>query len=108
MTETRRLNPPQGRFAATVDLPGDKSLSHRALIFSAMAEGQSRITGLGTGADVVSTARVLGGLGVEFAADGDAMTVTSGGVRAWTEPAEALREGRGASLFERIRELFRG
>ena len=80
MTESRRIAPPQGRFAATVELPGDKSLSHRALIFSAMAEGQSRITGLGTGADILSTAEVLGGLGVKFAADGDALMVTSGGV----------------------------
>ncbi len=99
MTETRRLDPPQGRFAATVGLPGDKSLSHRALIFSAMAEGQSRISGLGTGADIVSSAKVLGGLGVEFAVDGDAVTVTSGGVTDWTEPAGPLDCGNSGTTM---------
>jgi len=86
MTASRQLTPPPGPFAATVDLPGDKSLSHRALIFSAMAEGESHITGLGTGADIVSTAKVLGGLGVEYAAEGDAVAVSSKGVRGWIEP----------------------
>ncbi|HEY5728035.1 MAG TPA: hypothetical protein VIV08_05435, partial [Acidimicrobiia bacterium] len=36
--------------AATVAVPGDKSLSHRALILGSMAEGRSRVTGLGPGA----------------------------------------------------------
>lgn len=99
MTETRELDSQPGRFAATVALPGDKSLSHRALIFSAMAEGQSLITGLGTGADVVSTAKVLSGLGVEFAADGDAMRVTSGGVHGWREPKQALDCGNSGTTM---------
>lgn len=99
MTESRQLNPPQGPFAATVELPGDKSLSHRALIFSAMAEGQSRIAGLGTGADIVSTAKVLAGLGVEFAADGDVMTITSRGVRGWTEPLGSLDCGNSGTTM---------
>ncbi len=99
MTESRRIAPPQGRFAATVELPGDKSLSHRALIFSAMAEGQSRITGLGTGADILSTAEVLGGLGVKFAADGDALIVTSGGVGGWLEPERPLDCGNSGTTM---------
>ncbi len=99
MTETRRLIPPQGRFAATVKLPGDKSLSHRALVFAAMAEGQSRISGLGTGADVLSTARVLAALGVEFAADGDVMAVTSRGVEGWSEPSGPLDCGNSGTTM---------
>ena len=42
MTE-RTLQPPSGRFEATATVPGDKSLSHRALIFGAMAEGVSQV-----------------------------------------------------------------
>ena len=52
----------------TVGVPGDKSISHRALLFSALAEGTSTISGLALGEDVRSTARVLRDLGVEIAA----------------------------------------
>ena len=45
---------------------GDKSLSHRALIFSALAEGTSEITGLLESEDVLATAAALGALGVEI------------------------------------------
>jgi 3-phosphoshikimate 1-carboxyvinyltransferase len=50
--------------ASGVRVPGDKSISHRALMFAALAEGESRIGGLAPGDDVRSTARVLAQLGV--------------------------------------------
>jgi len=45
-------------------VPGDKSISHRSLLFAALAEGESRVAGLAPGGDVRSTARCLGQLGV--------------------------------------------
>ncbi|MEP6622325.1 MAG: 3-phosphoshikimate 1-carboxyvinyltransferase [bacterium] len=55
------------RFRVSGDLrvPGDKSISHRALIFSALAEGTSRVSGILQSADVHSTAGVLRALGVD-------------------------------------------
>ena len=50
---------PDGPFRATVAVPGDKSLSHRALVLAAMASGASRSGDLGPGADVASTAAAL-------------------------------------------------
>jgi 3-phosphoshikimate 1-carboxyvinyltransferase len=47
----------------TVEMPGDKSVSHRSLIFAALARGESAITGINAGADVRATARMLGQLG---------------------------------------------
>src|SRR5439155_15117271 len=47
-----------------VRVPGDKSISHRALLFAALADGESRIAGLAPGGDVRSTARCLAQLGV--------------------------------------------
>ena len=49
-----------------VTLPGDKSISHRALMLGAIAEGDSRARGLSTGADVLSTAACMRALGVEI------------------------------------------
>lgn len=49
-----------------VSVPGDKSLSHRALIFAALATGESRLRGVLPSADVMHTAGVLRGLGIEL------------------------------------------
>ena len=55
---------PTGPLAGEVRVPGDKSISHRALILAALADGPSRIDGLATGADVGSTVTCLDRLGV--------------------------------------------
>ena len=49
--------------SGTVRAPGDKSISHRAMIFGAMAEGTTYVTGLLEGADILSTASVMQALG---------------------------------------------
>ena len=53
------------RLEGEVRLPGDKSISHRALILGAIASGESRFRGLSSGADVRSTAGCIRALGVE-------------------------------------------
>jgi len=55
-----------GRLSGEVRMPGDKSVSHRALIFGALAEGVSEASGLAPGADVRSTRGALSALGVTF------------------------------------------
>lgn len=65
------------RLAGRVAPPPDKSITHRALILAALAEGRSVIRGLGFGADNRATARVLGALGVCIRAEG-AMTQVLG------------------------------
>jgi 3-phosphoshikimate 1-carboxyvinyltransferase len=52
-------------------LPGDKSISHRALILAALARGRSRLTGVNVGADVAATARALSALGAACRLDPD-------------------------------------
>ena len=51
-----------------VRVPGDKSISHRALMLAAIAEGVSTITGFLEGEDTIATARILGQLGVRIEA----------------------------------------
>ena len=48
-----------------VSIPGDKSISHRSLILGALAIGQTRITGLLEGQDVLDTARAMVGFGAQ-------------------------------------------
>ena len=56
--------------------PGDKSISHRAVMLAGLARGTSELDGLLTGADVKSTARVLRQLGAEISSIRDDATVT--------------------------------
>src|SRR5205807_4465970 len=54
----------------TIAVPGDKSVSHRALLLASLGEGELTIDNIAPGADVRSTARVLGQLGVKIELDG--------------------------------------
>lgn len=76
-----------------ITVPGDKSISHRALIFASFADGESALRNLLTGEDVHSTARALRALGCAIPpipADGSEVRVQGRGLRGWTEPREEL------------------
>jgi len=63
--DVRVVSPPGGVFTTGVRVPGDKSLSHRAIILAALADGESQLTGLAPGADVAMTLRAVRSFGVE-------------------------------------------
>ncbi len=69
-----------GRLEGELRAPGDKSVSHRALIFGALAEGTTEAAGLAPGADVRSTRGVLRALGARIEASGDGARVTGRGL----------------------------
>jgi 3-phosphoshikimate 1-carboxyvinyltransferase len=82
--------PLNGRIA----IPGDKSISHRALMFGALAVGETRISGLLTGEDVLRTAAAMRALGAEVTAGGDGIWRVAGrGIGGLTEPADVLDMG---------------
>ncbi|HSO29279.1 MAG TPA: 3-phosphoshikimate 1-carboxyvinyltransferase [Candidatus Sulfomarinibacteraceae bacterium] len=95
---------PAARLRGEIVVPGDKSISHRALMLALLAEGESRIEGAGDGADVRSTAgicRVLGATIERATRDGRtvAYRVMSPGRAGIREPAGALDCGNsGTSL----------
>ncbi|MDB4910247.1 MAG: 3-phosphoshikimate 1-carboxyvinyltransferase, partial [Gemmatimonadetes bacterium] len=73
-----------------IRVPGDKSLSHRALIFAALATGRSRVRDILQSADVHSTAGVLRALGVAVPPLGDDMIIDARGARAMLAPSVDL------------------
>lgn len=78
----------------SVTVPGDKSISHRALILASQARGKSRISGLSRGEDVRDTARALGALGVPSGRWGDEPYALDGmGPGGWKEPSDVLDFG---------------
>jgi 3-phosphoshikimate 1-carboxyvinyltransferase len=77
-----------------VRVPGDKSISHRALILGALAVGRTRISGLLEGEDVLNTAKTVQALGVRVERTGDGAWLVDGvGVAGFAEPAGPLDFG---------------
>jgi 3-phosphoshikimate 1-carboxyvinyltransferase len=95
----RRSGPLRGR----AEVPGDKSISHRALIFGAMAVGETKITGLLEGQDVLDTAKAMRAFGATVTqhAPGN-WSVHGVGVGGFAEPADVIdcgNSGTGVRLI---------
>jgi 3-phosphoshikimate 1-carboxyvinyltransferase len=83
-----------GPLTGTARIPGDKSISHRALILGALAVGETRISGLLEGEDVLNTAKAMRALGARVERTGDfAWTVHGVGVAGFAQPAVPLDFG---------------
>ncbi len=92
-----------GPLRGQAQIPGDKSISHRALILGAMAVGETRITGLLEGEDVLDTARAMRAFGAEVIQHGEgAWSVHGVGVGGFAEPGHVIdcgNSGTGVRLL---------
>ena len=95
---------PARRLEGEVHLPGDKSISHRALMLNAIADGEARVRGLSGGADVASTAACLRALGAEVE-DG---RVAGRGLDGLREPAGPLDCGNSGTTMRLLAGLLAG
>lgn len=93
LISTRPIAPLLTAPTQAMTIPGDKSISHRALMFGAMAVGETRITGLLEGEDVLRTASAMRALGAEVVQDGAIWRVAGRGVGGLVEPADVLDMG---------------
>ncbi|NNC52862.1 MAG: 3-phosphoshikimate 1-carboxyvinyltransferase [Erythrobacter sp.] len=84
---------PRGPLTGRIRVPGDKSISHRSLMFGALAVGRSRISGLLEGEDVLATATALRAMGAKIEKDGDNWVVDGVGVGTLLQPQQALDMG---------------
>src|ERR1700761_533256 len=85
---------PAAPLSGEITVPGDKSISHRALMFGALAVGETRITGLLEGEDVLRTAAAMRALGAEVVHDPDGTWRVAGrGIGGLLEPADVLDMG---------------
>jgi 3-phosphoshikimate 1-carboxyvinyltransferase len=83
-----------GPLTGTVSVPGDKSISHRALILGSLVAGKTRVSGLLEGEDVLCTAAAMRALGADIVRDNDGIWHISGtGVGALSEPSVVLDMG---------------
>jgi 3-phosphoshikimate 1-carboxyvinyltransferase len=91
---------PSGALGGVAAVPGDKSISHRALIVGALAEGETRIDGLLESDDVLATARALQAFGIAVERDGAGQwRVTGGEWRSPEQPIDCGNSGTAARLL---------
>ena len=92
-----------GPLRGTALVPGDKSISHRALIFGAMAVGETTITGLLEGQDVLDTAAAMQAFGATVTQHGPgAWSVQGVGVGGFREPADVIDCGNSGTSVRLI------
>ncbi len=92
-------------------VPGDKSLTHRALMLAAVARGTSRLRGMLSGEDCRSTAAVLRALGVPIPvlhSGGEEITIQSDGIDSWTASDTALDCGNSGTTARLMLGLLAG
>ena len=87
--------------SGNIRIPGDKSISHRSLMFGALASGQTRISGLLEGEDVIHTANAMRAMGATITKDNDVYVIHGTGNGCLLEPEQPLdfgNAGTGARL----------
>jgi 3-phosphoshikimate 1-carboxyvinyltransferase len=91
-----------------VALPGDKSISHRAVLVSAIADGKSRIAGFGRSGDTESTIAAVRALGVEVEEEGDRLRIAGVGLRGLRAPGAPIDCGNAGTLARLLPGILAG
>jgi len=89
-------------------VPGDKSISHRAVMLGSIAEGKTQITGFLDGEDCLRTIDIFRQLGVSIERDGTNVTVDSPGMQGWKSPSEELYAGNSGTTARLILGILAG
>ena len=99
------VEPAHALGAEAPNVPGDKSISHRAVIFAALAAGESLVTNVAPGEDVGSSMRCVAALGARLERDGSSVRIRGG---AWRTPAEPLDCGNSGTTMRLLMGALAG
>jgi 3-phosphoshikimate 1-carboxyvinyltransferase len=92
-----------------IAVPGDKSVSHRAVLVGAIAEGETKVRGFGRGADTESTIAAVRGLGVTvYDEDVDALRIEGVGLRGLRPPGEPIDCGNSGTTLRLLAGILAG
>ena len=92
----------------TLAVPGDKSISHRAVMFGALADGTTRISHFLEGADCLSTISCFRRMGIEIERNGSEILVHGNGLRGLNSPREILNAGNSGTTTRLIAGILSG
>lgn len=92
----------------TLTIPGDKSISHRSVMFGAIATGKTTVDGFLLGEDCLSTIDCFRKLGVKIDVEGTNVSIDSPGIEGWQEPTEVLYTGNSGTTTRLMLGILAG
>ncbi len=99
---------PGGSLTGDIHIPGDKSISHRSIMFGALADGETRISGLLEGEDVLATIAAFQAMGVDIHKDGADWVVVGAGIDGLKPPESPLDMGNSGTAMRLISGVLAG
>lgn len=100
---------PGRSLSGRIAMPGDKSVSHRALLLAALAQGRTRIEGFLEGADTRATAAILAAMGIDIQAPAEGVRLVEGaGLQGLRRPAAALDCGNSGTAMRLLAGVLAG
>ncbi|MGI9553362.1 MAG: 3-phosphoshikimate 1-carboxyvinyltransferase [Thermodesulfobacteriota bacterium] len=97
-----------GPFIGELTPPGDKSISHRAVILSSLANGKSGITGFLDSEDTLSTLNAFKNLGIEIRSDKEELFIRGKGLKGLTQPSKIIDAGNSGTTARLLLGLLSG
>ncbi len=104
MDEIQKTGPLQGE----ITIPGDKSISHRAVMFGSLARGKTRIRGFLQGADCLSTISCFEKMGIEISNTPDEIVINGQGLHGLKSPPDTLYTGNSGTTTRLISGILSG
>lgn len=108
MSSTKVLDNQNIRLQGSIVVPGDKSISHRSIMFGAIAKGKTTVSGFLLGEDCLSTIDCFRKLGVDIEVNGTDVTIQSDGMDNWKEPKEVLYTGNSGTTTRLMLGILSG
>jgi len=105
---SKRVVSPGGTIEGAIELPGDKSISHRYAILAALAEGSSEIANYASAADCRSTLECLRGLGIEIETGKGTLRIHGKGLEGLKEPRRTLDAENSGSTIRMLSGVLAG
>ncbi|MCW8936153.1 MAG: 3-phosphoshikimate 1-carboxyvinyltransferase [Gammaproteobacteria bacterium] len=110
MSQTDYIVKPGGQLNGEFRVPGDKSISHRSIMFGAIADGTTHVTGFLQGEDSLNTLRAFRAMGVEIEGPNDQgeVTIQGVGIDGLTAPAQPIELGNSGTSIRLMSGLLSG
>lgn len=99
---------PGGTLTGTLRVPGDKSISHRAIMFAALAEGESRVSGFLESADCLATLGAFQAMGLRHRLEGDVRVIEGRGLYGLQAPRTPLDLGNSGTSMRLLSGIMAG
>ena len=103
----RCVEPARGALRGSLRVPGDKSIAHRAVLFNAAAQGEARLRGLPSGADVLSSISAVGALGCKVTRAQDELRIEGRALR-FDPPGAPIDCGNSGTTMRLLTGLLAG